>query len=74
MSLIYYIFIILNLELESENRQSIFMSESFLNSVVVDVSVDHVELKWVPGIIIVIFQHAKACFSSMKLAPNDTSH
>ena len=69
-----YIFIVDNLELEAKNSQSILMSESLLDCVVVDVPVDHVELKWVPGIIIVIFQHAKACFSSMKLAPNDTSH
>ena len=38
-----------NFELEPKNSQSILMSESLLDCVVVDVPVDHVELKWVPG-------------------------
>ena len=37
-----------NFELEPKNSQSILMSESLLDCVVVDVPVDHVELKWVP--------------------------
>ena len=44
-----YIFIVDNHELEPKNSQSILMSESLLDCVVVDVPVDHVELKWVPG-------------------------
>ena len=44
-----YIFVVDNLELEAKNSQSILMSESLLDCVVVDVPVDHVELKWVPG-------------------------
>ena len=44
-----YIFIVDNLEFESENSHSILMGKSLLDGVIVDVSVNQMQLKRVPG-------------------------
>ena len=46
-----YIFIVDNLEFESENSHSILMGEGLLDGVIVDISVNQVQFKWVPGIL-----------------------
>ena len=46
-----YIFIVDNLEFESENSHSILMGEGLLDGVIVDISMNQVQFKWVPGIL-----------------------
>ena len=46
---VLYIFIVHNFELESENSHPVLVGERLLHRVVVDVPVDQVQLKWVPG-------------------------
>ena len=47
--IVLYIFIVHNLELESENSHPVLVGERLLHRVVVDVPVDQVQFKWVPG-------------------------
>ena len=46
---VLYIFIVHNLELESENSHPVLVGERLLHRVVVDVPVDQVQFKRVPG-------------------------
>ena len=55
-----HIFIVNNLEFESENSHSILMGKSLLDGVVVDVSVNQVQLKRVPA----CKQHKLKCLDS----------